>query len=117
MADRTIIVPSPFMGGIDAILEVDSPDGETAHMTLSAAGEVLAAAGEFRRAEVGRWTWLDAPEGEIAGTFGAFLTAALEYEEGSEERSGWDILDDSRAGDYAISLYELEQQWQEGRDD
>jgi hypothetical protein len=103
--DRIIVIPSPFMGGIDAALRIFSPDGETATISLSVALEIIARGHDFRRPQVGRWTWLDAPEAEVVATFGAFLAYALESSEDGA-RDGWQILTDA-ASDWsdALALY------------
>ena len=100
--DRIIVVPSPFIDGFDAALRVFSPDGETATMSLSVGLEIIARGEGFRRPEIGPYTWLDAPESEVIGTFGAFLSHALESSE-DDARDGWSILTDA-AGDWSDAL-------------
>ncbi len=98
--DRIIAVPSPFMGGIGADLAITSDDGETATIALIVAGETIAQADEFRRPQIGPWTWFDAPAADVIGTFGAFLSHA--FEDGAF-RADWTICDD-RAADWCDEL-------------
>ena len=100
--DRIIVIPSPYMGGIDARLSIYSDDGEEATISLSVALEIIARGETFRRPEIGRWTWWDAPEEEVIATFGAFLSHALESSE-DDARDGWPILTDA-ASDWADEL-------------
>lgn len=103
---RRILIPAPYVGQSDAILAVDSTDGETAVMSLELEGAIVARGGEFRRPAFGAHTWHDAPAREVAGTFGAFLAHALESgEEGA--RDGWDVLTEA-AEDWTDALAMLE---------
>jgi hypothetical protein len=109
---RRILVPAMFVGQEDAVLEIESPDGESAVMSLRHGGVVVARGGEFRRPEMGRGascTWWDAPAGEVAGTFGGFLAYALESSEDGA-REAWEVLTDD-AGDWADPLALAEDGW------
>jgi hypothetical protein len=101
-ADRIIVVPSMYMGQIDAALRVYSDDGETAAITLSVGTTIVARGETFRRPEIGPHTWLDANEREVMATFGAFLAHAVESTE-DDAREGWPILTDA-ASDWTDAL-------------
>ena len=101
---RTLSVPSDRAGMADAVLTIDTTDGETASMTLSVEGSPVAVGDGFKAAASGRWTWLDLDEREVVETFGAFLAHAVESTE--DAREAWPILTDE-AADWvdALSLY------------
>jgi hypothetical protein len=103
--DRTIVVPAPLMGMVDASLELESADGEAGDMSLIVAGETVARGEGFRAAQVGP-SLLELPDERLAGMFGAFLAHALESAE-ADARSGWSVLDD-RASDWTDALAMME---------
>jgi hypothetical protein len=105
MTDRTIQIPAPYMGGIDALLTLETPDGERGDMELTVAGETVARGEGFGAARVGP-SLLEMSDERLAGLFGGFLAHALESsEEGA--RDGWPILDE-RASDWTDALALME---------
>lgn len=87
---RTIVVEPTYVAMPDAELELETMDGETASMSLSVRGDVIALSDGFRRPEHGPWTWIDCPDEEIVRVFGSFLAHAFEDEEAGNE---WPVLD------------------------
>jgi hypothetical protein len=103
--DRTIIVPSSYVGTPDAILSLSTVDGEQATMTLTVNGETVAVGEGFRCPAAGSWTWLDCGDAQIVGTFGSFLAHAIESSDG-DARNGWPVLtDDASDWSDALTLY------------
>ena len=102
---RTIEVPALTIGAADAVLGIETSDGETSSMSLLVNGSTIARGEDFRVAEVGRWTWLDMPEREVVETFGSFLAHAIESSD-EDAREAWPTLNDE-AADWtdALSLY------------
>lgn len=94
--DRCETVPAMCMGQVDAELRVFSADGETADMALCVLGETVARGSGFNRPQIGPYTWFDVPTAELLGTFGAFLSHALESSE-PDARDGWPVLTDAAA--------------------
>jgi hypothetical protein len=87
--DRIIHIPALRDGASDAVLMVYSDDdGESARIELIHEDRIIAAADHF--SAPGSWTYLNGPEAKVAGTFGAFVAAALD----SGVRDGWEVLDD-----------------------
>lgn len=105
-ADRTITIPSQYMGGIDATLELETPDGERGDMTLSVAGEIVARGEGFGAAQVGP-SLLEQSDERLADLFGSFLSHALESSD-DDARDGWPILTDA-ASDWTDALTLMEE--------
>ena len=106
---RTLTVPAAYIGQSDALLTIDTSDGEAATMALVVNGEPVAVGDGFRVAEAGTSSWLDMPEREVVDTFGSFLAHAFESSE-PDAREGWAILTEE-ASDWvdALSLYSADE--------
>lgn len=106
---RTIEVPALTIGAADAVLGIETSNGEQASMALLVNGATVARGEGFRVAEAGRWTWLDMPEREVVETFGSFLSHAIESSD-EDAREGWPVLSDE-AADWtdALSLYSADE--------
>jgi hypothetical protein len=106
MSDRAITVEASYIGQPDAILTLDTPDGERGDMTLTVAGEIVARGEGFGAAEIGP-SLLELSDGQLAGLFGAFLAYALESsEDGAQD--AWPVLTDA-AGDWTDALALMEE--------
>ncbi|MEJ7786175.1 MAG: hypothetical protein WKF96_15320 [Solirubrobacteraceae bacterium] len=106
---RTIEVPALTIGAADAVLGIETSDGETASMALLVNGSTVARGEGFRVAEAGPWTWLDMPEREVVETFAAFLSHAVESSD-EDAREAWPILTDEAAEwTDALSLYSADE--------
>jgi hypothetical protein len=106
MSDRSFTIPAMYVGQHDATLVMDSLDGETATMTLSVDGREVARGFDFRRPEIGPYTWWDAPESDVVGVFAAFFAHAIE----TGEHDGWEFPFANEIGDWdsALALYAAE---------
>jgi hypothetical protein len=102
--DRTIIVPATYMGQIDAVLALETGDGESGTMELSVAGTIVARGEGFGAAQIGP-SLLEMSDEALASMFGAFLAHALESSE-PDARDGWPILADE-ASDWTYALADL----------
>jgi hypothetical protein len=100
-ADRAIAIPSPYMGGIDAVLTLETPDGERGDMELSVAGQIVARGEDFHAPQVGP-SLLEQSDESLVALFGAFLSHAFESSE-DDARDGWPILADA-ASDWTDAL-------------
>lgn len=100
----SITIPSLYIGTPDASLEVEADCyGDSYTMTLRAAdGHVIASAGGFRPGACRDF----GPDAHTAGTFGAFLSHALESSD-DDARAGWDVITDD-ASDWADALALME---------
>jgi len=102
--DRTFTIPALYIGEDDATLSVESFDGQTATMTLTTAGRLIAEGEGFRRPKIGAHTWWDAPESDVVGTFAAFFDHAVNSgEDGAQD--GWMLEDSANGWTDALSLY------------
>ena len=103
--EESIVVPAPFVGMVDGDLTVEADEfGDSYMMRLVAAGRVIAEAHGFRP---GACRDFGADHAEhTAGTFRAFLSAAVEDPEFAAE---WDVLADD-ASDWADALIMLEEE-------
>jgi hypothetical protein len=106
MSDRTFTIPALYIGQPDATLLVHSADGETAVMRLSVDGREIARGWDFRRPEIGPYTWWDAPEHDVVGTFAVFFQHAIE----TGEHDGWEFPFADEIGDWdsALAIYAAE---------
>lgn len=101
-ADRTIIIPAPYVGMPDAVLTLETPDGERGDMALSVASVIIARGEDFCAAQVGP-SLLEQSDSRLAALFGGFLGHALESSE-PDARDGWSVLDDEQASDWTDAL-------------
>jgi hypothetical protein len=105
--DRTFTIPALYIGEADATLSVESSDGETATMTLTIAGRLIAEREGFRRPEIGPHTWWNAPESDVVGTFAAFFDHAVNSgEDGAQD--GWMLEDSANGWTDALTIYAAE---------
>lgn len=103
--DRFVVVPASYVGVPDATLTLETPDGERGDMTLYAAGRVVARGEGFGAPQAGP-SLLEMTDERMAGTFGSFLSHALESSEDGA-RAGWSVLtDDASEWTDALSLME-----------
>lgn len=102
MIDRTITIPALYVGTPDAVLTLETPDGERGDMALSVDGVVIARGEDFCAPQVGL-SLLEQSDGSLAGLFGNFLAHALESSE-ADARDGWSVLDEEQAGDWTDAL-------------
>ena len=100
--DRTIVIPSLYMGQIDATLTLDTADGERGDMALSVAGEEIARGEDFQAAQIGP-SLLEMSDADLAAMFGSFLSYALESSDPGA-RDGWSVLEADSASDWADAL-------------
>jgi hypothetical protein len=102
---RLITIPALTIDMADAVLGIETLDGETATMALLVNAQPVAVGEGFRVAHAGRWTWFDMPAAEVVGTFSGFLDHAIESSD-DEAREAWSTLTDD-AADWtdALALY------------
>jgi hypothetical protein len=90
--ERTITIAAPYYDEHDAILTLETADGEIGSMTLSVDDCTLASGEGFRPASFGP-SLLEMSDNALAGMFGSFLAHALESsEDGAQD--GWTYLSD-----------------------
>ncbi len=98
-----IIVPSVYMGGIDALLTVEPNHYDDSYaMTLRVGGRIIALGTDLRPGAL--YDFDDPADARLTvETFGGFLAHAIESSE-EDARDGWSVLDTDAAAEWTDAL-------------